>query len=198
MGDPRKIRKKYEGPRHPWQRTRIEKEKELMEKYGLLKKKEIWKMESVLRGFKHQAKKLTVRTDPQSKKEEQLLLKKLYELGLIEQDAKLDSILELDVTNILNRRLQTMMCTKGLTHTPPQARQIIVHHHVMVSNQKMTIPSYLVKRAEEDKISFSSTSPFNNPDHPERNKPAKEKPAPKQETPKQEQQEKQAVTVEAT
>ena len=34
MGDPKKLRKKYEPPRHPWQASRIESEKILFKEYG--------------------------------------------------------------------------------------------------------------------------------------------------------------------
>ena len=33
MGDPKKIRKKYKKPMHPWQKARIDLEKELSKKY---------------------------------------------------------------------------------------------------------------------------------------------------------------------
>ena len=49
MGDPKKQRKKYETPLHPWQGERILAEKKIMEEYGLKNKKEIWKMNSMLR-----------------------------------------------------------------------------------------------------------------------------------------------------
>ena len=175
MGDPRKHRKKFERPPHPWQGVRIEKEKVIVKKYGLVKKKEIWKMESILRKFKHQAKSLTIRTDPQSKKEEELLLKKLYNLGLLEQDSKLENILDLSIDNLLNRRLQTMVQSKGLARTQKQARQFVVHRHVMINNKKVTIPSYLVKRTEEDKLTFNANSTLSSSEHPERTVVKKEK-----------------------
>ena len=46
MGDPRKIRKKYETPTHPWQKDRIDEEKTLTIEFGLKNKKEIWRMET--------------------------------------------------------------------------------------------------------------------------------------------------------
>ncbi|MDP7610203.1 MAG: 30S ribosomal protein S4, partial [Candidatus Woesearchaeota archaeon] len=44
MGDPKKQRKKYSKPSHPWQTERIEVEKVLMKEYGLKNKKEIWRV----------------------------------------------------------------------------------------------------------------------------------------------------------
>ena len=40
MGDPRKLRKKYYPPSHPWQKIRIDEEKILMKDYGFKNKKE--------------------------------------------------------------------------------------------------------------------------------------------------------------
>lgn len=168
MGDPRKHRSKFQRPPHPWQGARIESEKEITKKYGLLRKKEIWKMASLLREFKHQAKNLTVRTDPQSKKEAELLLKKMYSLGLLDQNGKLENILDLNVSNILDRRLQTVVLAKGLARTPKQARQFVIHRHIRIDGKKVTVPSYLVKRNEENKLAFDAASTLQNPDHPER------------------------------
>lgn len=35
-----------------------------------------------------------------------------------------------------------------------QARQFIVHGHISVNGRKMTIPSYMVLKTEEDQISY--------------------------------------------
>jgi len=58
MGHPRKRRKKFSKPSHPWQSDRIEKEKILETEYGFKNKKEIWKLQSKLRRFTKQAKKI--------------------------------------------------------------------------------------------------------------------------------------------
>jgi small subunit ribosomal protein S4 len=41
MGNPKKIRKKYDRPKRPWDKTRIIEEKDLLAKYGLISKKRI-------------------------------------------------------------------------------------------------------------------------------------------------------------
>jgi len=58
MGAPKKQKKKYSKPAHPWQKERILAEKELSKKYGLRRKYEIWKMNSILKNFSRQIKKL--------------------------------------------------------------------------------------------------------------------------------------------
>ncbi|MEK6861935.1 MAG: 30S ribosomal protein S4 [Nanoarchaeota archaeon] len=168
MGHPKKQRKKYSGPTHPWQADRLKREAILMKEYGLKNKKELWKMGSVLRSFKKQAKSLISRIDEQAKTEKNLLIQKLYKLGLLESGAKIEDVLDLDIRNILNRRLQFLALKKGLARSTKQARQFIVHEHIFVADKKIDSPSYLVKKNEEDKITFGPLSSFASLDHPER------------------------------
>lgn len=174
MGDPRKQRKKYRTPTHPWQKLRIEEEKKLKEEYGLKNKKEIWKAESILRKFKRQAKSLIARDDEQSKKEEKQMMDKLYKLNLVEKDAKLDDVLGLNVKNILDRRLQAIVFKNKLARTINQARQFITHGHVFIKDRLIDVPSYFVLRDEEDKIGFVPKSGLFKIDHPERVKEKEE------------------------
>ena len=168
MGDPKKLRKKYEPPRHPWQASRIESEKILFKEYGLKNKKEIWKAQSLLRNFAKQAKNLvTVKTQHDKKQKEQLL-NRLIKLDLLKDNSQLEDVLGLNLKNVLDRRLQTMLVKRGLTKTAKQARQFIVHGHVTVKGQKINIPGYLVSKDEEDAITFSSKSKLNDAEHPER------------------------------
>ncbi len=173
MGDPKRIRKKYSRPRHPWEGGRIENEKHLQDEYGLVNKKEIWKMDSLLKDFKDQVKKLTAMEGEQAEKEKEQLMDKLYHLGLVEKGTPMQDVLRLDIEEILERRLQSRVCRQGLARTMKQARQFIVHEHITVDGKKVNIPSYIVRRNEE--ISFAENSPYKDEMHPERieEKPSK-------------------------
>lgn len=168
MGDPRKIRRKYEGPKHPWKKARIEEEKEIVKKYAPKNKKELWKMGTILKNFKHQAKKLSSLNTLQGEKETKQLLKKLNRMGLLKEGDNLASILVLTLENIMERRLQTLVFRKGLSRSIKQARQFITHGHIMVNSRVITSPSYLVLLPEEPTISFQEHSSFASADHPER------------------------------
>src|SRR3989338_1977959 len=168
MGDPRRLKKKYRGPRHLWQKARIEEEKKILKTYGLKNKTEIWKAGSQLRSITKQAKKLLADNTKQGEKEKAALLKKLQRLSLITADQGLDEVLGLKLNNFLERRLQTLLVKKGLARTVSQARQIIVHNHVNVGGKNITSPSYFVSATEEDQISFAGNSTFSNSEHPER------------------------------
>ena len=160
MGDPKKPRKKWEGPKHPWKKDRLMEEMELLGKYGLRNKREIWKAKTLLAKIRHRARALLALPPEVREKAEKQLLKMLYDMGLLPETATLDDVLRLTVENILDRRLQTIVYKKGLARTINQARQLIVHRHIAINGRIVNAPGYLVKRYEEDLIDYAPTSPF--------------------------------------
>jgi len=66
--------------------------------------------------------------------------------------SSLDDILNLKIEDILERRLQTIVMRKMGIKSPFQARQVVVHGHVSVGNQKVNLPGYLVKKQDESRI----------------------------------------------
>ncbi|MBS3107456.1 30S ribosomal protein S4 [Candidatus Woesearchaeota archaeon] len=168
MGDPKQTRKKYATPSHPWNRERIEEERVIKRDYGLKNKKEIWKMQSILSRSKDQAKRLIPQISAQAKKEEKDLIQRLHKMGLISATAKLEDVLGLTAKDVMERRLQTIVFKKGLARSVIQSRQFISHGHVFVNNRKVTVPSYIVLKGEENSISFDPASALASPEHPER------------------------------
>lgn len=168
MGDPRKHRKKYEPPHHPWQGARIERERGLLHQFGLKNKKEIWKMDSKRKGFADQAKRLIAATGTQADKERQFLFSRLTRLGLLSGNPKLDDVLSLTIEDIMNRRLQSLIHKKGLSRSMKQARQFITHQHIICGGRTITAPNYLVPVTDEASIGFIEASSLFPPDHPER------------------------------
>ncbi|HYY48391.1 MAG TPA: 30S ribosomal protein S4 [Thermoplasmata archaeon] len=172
MGDPKFSRAKYERPSHPWEAERIKAENELLKKYGLKNKKELWRSQYVLRRFRQRARELQARVrtgDQQAEKEREQLLRRLGRLGLLPlEGTTLDDVLALDVEAVLSRRLQTLTFLKGLAFTPRQARQFIVHGHVSIGGRRVTIPGVLVSRSDENVITFDERSVIANDLHPVR------------------------------
>jgi len=162
MGDPVKKRKNYMTPTHPWQKDRIDEEKELKRKYGLKNKKEIWKAQSLLRNMRGQARKLLAATSTQAEKETNDFLNRLKRLSILKDDADLDAVLALNIQDVLDRRLQSIVIRKGMAKTANQARQMITHGHVMVNGKKVSAPSFLVRKEEEETIAFFPGSSFLN------------------------------------
>ena len=152
MGDPRKQRKKFSKPNHPWQKERILAEKEIIKKYGLRRKYEIWKMDSMLKKFLHRAKTMIGERSSQSEIEKKELMGRLCLLGLLKKDSKIEDILNLTLKDVLERRLQTLVFRKQISKTMLQARGFITHRHITVGDKKITTPSYLVSIEEEPQI----------------------------------------------
>lgn len=176
MGDPKKIKSKFKGPSHPWQRLRIETEKALQKTYGLKSKTEIWKASSEVRRLTSQAKKLIRdRNSRQSKLEQKQLIESLFSQGLLHKDAVLEDVLALTTANLLDRRLQALVFKKGFSLTIGQARQFIIHGHIYINGKKVTVPSYHVLPKEENSIEFNPNSSLASPEHPERTKEKKDK-----------------------
>jgi len=167
VGDPKKIRRKYDKPSHPWQKDRIDSENVLMKKYGLANKKEIWKALSFLRNVRRQARALLASHDEASKKQTTDLITMLQKYGILKEESTLEEVLTLSLEDILDRRLQSLVLRKGLAKTPKQARQFIVHKHIMLNGAKVSIPSYLVPKAIENSIGYAVRSSLNDPSHPE-------------------------------
>jgi len=168
MGDPRKQRKKYAAPRFPWRTDVLQEELKLLGQYGLRNKQELWRHETMMSKFRGIARSLIGKTPEERRKMEGELLARLKKLGMLRENAVLDDVLDLTIEDLLERRLQTIVFRKGLTKTIHQARQLITHGHITIGNQRVTVPSYIVTRNEENQIAYKPKSPFANPSHPVR------------------------------
>ncbi|MEM0361506.1 MAG: 30S ribosomal protein S4 [Sulfolobales archaeon] len=160
MGDPKKPHKKWERPGHPWIKERLAKELELIGKYGLRNKREIWIAQTILREWRRKAKALlSLPPEVRAVKEKQVI-SKLYNMGLLEtESAVLEDVLSLDVEHVLERRLQTIVFKKGLAKSIHHARQLVVHGHIAIGGRRVTSPGYLVPRSEENLITLVSKIP---------------------------------------
>jgi len=163
--------KLYETPNHPFQGERIADEHNLVGQYGLKNKEELWRAQSELRSYRREARQLLGRAQGETDAavvESEEFLARLKKLGILNEDDDLDDILSLDVTDVLERRLQTVVYRKGYANTTKQARQFISHGHIVVDGRRVTEPSTKVAIAEEDAVGFDSASPLTDELHPER------------------------------
>lgn len=134
-----------------WNVTLIAQDKAILEEYGLRRKREIWVAKAIVSNFRRRARELNAVKD---RTKEAVLLEKINKFGFIKANT-LDDVLSLDIKDVLNRRLQTLVFRKGLTATANQARQMIVHGHVIINGRKTKFPSYLVPLEEEDKLGLN-------------------------------------------
>jgi small subunit ribosomal protein S4 len=160
VGDPKKPRKTWSGPRHPWRKEVLMEESRLLGLYGLRNKRELWKAASIVRYFRHRARALLAAPPDVREREEKALIGKLIKLGLLREGAKLDNVLDLRVEDLLERRLQTLVYRKGLARTMYEARQLIAHGHIAIKGRRIRSPGYLVTVDEEPYISYYPYSPL--------------------------------------
>ncbi len=153
-------RKKYLRPSHPWEKDRMDAEDAVLGKYGLSRKMEIWRAQTLLRNFRGQARNLLAASGTQAEKETKQLLTRLHRLGLVGAAATLDDVLGLNIDKLLERRLQTIVQRKGLAQTMKQARQMVTHGHIAISGRRVNVPSYLVPISEEPQIGYAAGKPF--------------------------------------
>ncbi len=140
--------KTYSRPKRPFDKARIQEEGEIKKEFGLKNKREIWKADARIKSIREKAKKL-ISADESEKR---AFFERLKKMGF-----KVDSIsdvLSLDKRDYLKRRLQTVLVNKRMAHTLKGARQLITHKKVLVGENNINSPSYIVQIDLENKITI--------------------------------------------
>lgn len=188
MGDPRKLRNKFERPKKLWDADRIRHDKTLKMEYGLKSMSELWRSTAELKKYRREARRLLSLTEEERRSDAEKILRKLARLGIMKEGSVLDDVLSLEVRTILERRLQTLVTRRGLARTMSQSRQLITHGFIGIGGRKLTRPGYVVSLEEEAAIAY--TRPIEiavrpeEEEKPEEAKPEEAKPAePKEEKP---------------
>ena len=161
MGDPKTPRRIWKKPKRPLNYNLMMDELKTLGTFGLKTKRELWKARTNLSKLRHQARSLLALRQEVRKEKEPVLINSLSKIGLVDKNSTLDDVLNLQVTDLLSRRLQTIVQRKLYFKTPYHARQAIVHGHIMIGDRIVTIPSYVVKIDEEPKIHLIPESSFN-------------------------------------
>lgn len=179
MGGIRKPKKKFDPPKHPWQKTRLAEELTYVGEYGLRNKQELWRVRTALTGIRVNARDLLALSATLRGQREAQLLGRLNRLSLLEASAQLDDVLDVGIRDILERRLQTQVLRQGLAKTIQQARQLVVHGHIAMDGRRVRSPGMILHRDQERKLEYAPGSPFRQAAHPERPKGEAPPPPPK-------------------
>jgi len=158
MGDPKYSRKVWKKPKRPLNYELKMEELKTLGTFGLRTKRELWKTRTELSRVRHQARLLLGLRQEVREEKEPVLMKSLARIGLVNAEATLDDVLNLGTDDLLSRRLQSIVTKKLGFKTPYQARQAVIHGHIMIGDRKINIPSYTVKVDEEDSIHFTPES----------------------------------------
>ena len=161
MGDPKTPRRIWKKPKRPLNYNLMMDELKTLGTFGLKTKRELWKARTNLSKLRHQARSLLALRQEIRKEKEPVLINSLSKIGLVDKNSTLDDVLNLQVSDLLSRRLQTFVHKILYFKTPYQARQAVVHGHVMIGDRVVTIPSYKVKVEEESNIHLTPESNFN-------------------------------------
>ena len=158
MGDPKYPRRVWKKPKRPLNYELKMEELETLGTFGLRTKRELWKAHTELSRVRQQARSLlSLRQEVRAEKEP-ILMKSLARIGLVSGEATLDDVLNLNAKDLLSRRLQTIVSKTLGFKTPYQARQAVIHGHIMIGDRKVDIPSYIVTVEEENSVHFSPES----------------------------------------
>ncbi len=158
MGDPKNPRRVWKKPKRPFNYDLKMEELKTLGTFGLKTKRELWKAHTQLSRLRHQARSLLALRQEVREKKEPVLLQSLAKVGLVEESSTLDDVLNLQVTDLLSRRLQTVVQKKFSFKTPYQARQAVVHGHIMIGDRIVNVPSYVVRTNEEKQVSLAPDS----------------------------------------
>ena len=161
MGDTKNFRRVWKKPKRPLNFDLKMDELKILGTFGLKTKRELWKARTELSRVRNQARSLLALRQDVREQKEPILMNSLSKVGYVQSDATLDDVLNLEINDLLGRRLQTIVQKKVYFKTPYQARQAVSHGHVLIGDQIVNIPSYLVKVDEEDKVKLTSESVFN-------------------------------------
>ena len=169
MGDPKYSRRVWRKPKRPLNYELKMEELKTLGTFGLRTKRELWKAHTELSRVRHQARSLLALRQEVRAEKEPILMKSLTRIGLVSSESTLDDVLNLNVNDLLSRRLQTIVTKKLGFTTPYQARQAVIHGHIMIGDRKIDIPSYTVLVEEEEGIHFAPESKI--PEMLEKTKP---------------------------
>ena len=161
MGDTKNFRRVWKKPKRPFNFDLKMEELKILGTFGLKTKRELWKARTELSRVRNQARSLLALRQEIREEKEQILMHSLSRVGYVESNATLDDVLNLEIGDLLARRLQTIVQKKFYFKTPYQARQAVSHGHVLIGDKVVNIPSYLVNVDEEEKVKLTSESIFN-------------------------------------
>lgn len=128
-------------------------ESEIISKYQLTNRNDYHSYNKIIGKIKKMVRKLSLleSNDPFRIKHEQLLLDKLYSLGLLTNTSKISNIEnKLTVSSICRRRIGVIMVKFNMAQNIVDANKFIRQGHVRVGNKVITDVAYLINRNLED------------------------------------------------
>lgn len=131
----------------------IKSENDLIKKYGLKSRREVWRADYTIGKIRNLAKKLITASEEKQKQFVEKLTNKGFNVGSIAD------VLSLNKEDRLKRRIQSILVSKGLARTHKQARQMITHKHVKINGNIIASPRHLTTLEEEGTVELTLALP---------------------------------------
>jgi len=151
-------------PRRPFEKERLDNELQIIGKYGLKNKREVWRVQLTLARLRKAARELLTLEEHDERRifEGQALLRKCFRMGLLnENENKLDYILGLTIPKFMERRIQTVVLKSTLSaKSIHHARVMVRQRHIRVGKNLVTVPSFMVRIDREKQLDYAINSPY--------------------------------------
>lgn len=155
-------------PKRPFDKQRLVNEMKYVGVYGLKSKRELRVLEKIFHDMKKRARDLLIHTDEEYQiVQGRALLHRLEKQGLMSgvnyQSKKdivfnLEKVLDLEITALLDRRLQTKVFALGIARSIHEARVLINHKHILVNGEMVNKSGFLITAKSEGYIEMSPRS----------------------------------------
>ena len=151
----------FKKPMRPYEKERIHNELKVVGEFGLKNKRELWRAHYTVAKIRKAARNLLMLPENDTKRifEGAALLRRLTKLGVLDETKqKLDYVLSLTPSDLLERRLQTQVHKHALAKGPHHARTLISHRQIAVGQQLVNQPAFLVWKEKENEIGYAANS----------------------------------------
>ncbi|KAH3674457.1 hypothetical protein WICMUC_003294 [Wickerhamomyces mucosus] len=144
-----------------WKQDQGHRDAQVMRTYHIQNREDYHKYNKICGEIRKLANKLSLlqANDPIRTKHEQLLLEKLYSMGILSTKSKISDLEnKVTVSALCRRRIGVVMCRLKMAESIKDAVTFIEQGHVRVGPNVITDPAYLVTRNLEDYLTWVDTS----------------------------------------
>lgn len=144
-----------------WKQDQGHRDTQVMRTYHIQNREDYHKYNRICGDIRRLANKLSLLppTDPFRRKHEQLLLDKLYAMGVLTTKSKISDLEnKVTVSAICRRRLPVIMHRLKMAESIQDAVKFIEQGHVRVGPNLINDPAYLVTRNMEDYVTWVDNS----------------------------------------
>lgn len=144
-----------------WKQDQGHRDTQVMTQYNISNREDYHKYNKVCGDIRQIAHKLSLLqpTDPYRIKHEQLLLEKLYNMGILATKAKISDLEnKVTVSAFCRRRIGVVMCRMRMAQKIQDANTFVEQGHVRVGPNVITDPAYLITRNLEDYLTWVDSS----------------------------------------